>query len=100
MIDKMSSGDIKNIIPTDYKTAKGNAKSGGLSIVGYRPVKGTGHLATFSVRDNIKKGEIQNIGPKKYTGFKSLNSTISKKKTKVFYVYMPNVLKEVKVSAK
>ncbi len=82
MLDKMASGEVKSLVPASLETARANAKQGGLSIVGFRPVKGTGHVATFSTGTNIKKGEIQNIGPKKYSGFVSLNSAISKKKTK------------------
>jgi hypothetical protein len=59
-----------------------------LAIVWYpNPNKGgSGHLATFSVGTNVSKGKLANIGPKNYTGFKSLNESISKDKPKVFYI--------------
>jgi len=100
MLDKMESGKIKNIIPVDYSGAKINAKQGGLSIAGYRPIKGTGHILTFSVGANISKGEVQNIGPKKYSGFVSLNNSISKNKPKVYYIFAPNIMNETIIKPK
>ena len=78
MIDKISSGKVSNLIPASLEGAKSNAQAGGLSIIGYKSDKGSGHILTFSVGDNIKKGETQNIGPKPYSGFVSLNTAISK----------------------
>jgi hypothetical protein len=52
------------------------------------PQGGHGYVLTYSVGTNIKKGAVANIGPKKYSGFVSLNLAISKTKTKVFYTYI------------
>jgi RHS repeat-associated protein len=64
-----------------------HAANGGLAAVGYNPATGAGHLATYSVGENIEKGQVANIGPKAYTGFVNINSAISSKKTKTYYIY-------------
>ena len=69
----------------DYKAAKENAQNGGLSIAGVKESP-NGHLLTFSVGANIKKGEVANIGPKAYSGFKSLDQAINKDKPKLFFI--------------
>jgi len=97
MIDQMSSGKVKSIVPATLDEAKSNAQKGGLSIIGYKSEKGSGHILTFSVGDNIKKGATQNIGPKKYSGFVSLNSAISKTKTKSYFIYIPNTINNITV---
>jgi len=68
-----------------YAEAAQNAANGGLSVVG-KP-NGIGHLATFSVGSNIKKGEIANIGTATGTGFKGLNWVIRSTDTKTYYIY-------------
>ena len=90
------TGTANNMIPdlgknesfksVDQKTADDNAKNGGLSIVGYRNPKGHGHVLTYSVGDNINKGKVANIGTRKYTGFTSLNGSISKDKPKSYFI--------------
>jgi len=53
----------------DFEAAKENAANGGLSI--YSTVASRhGHVSTFSVGDNIRKGEVANIGSN--NGFQSL----------------------------
>jgi RHS repeat-associated protein len=86
MVGKLATNT--NFKAVDQKTAESTASNGGLAIVGYpNPNKGgSGHLATFSVGTNVSKGKLANIGPKNYTGFKSLNESISKDKPKVFYI--------------
>jgi hypothetical protein len=90
-----------NYTPVSEAEAAKNAQNGGLSIVTYEnpAPKGHGHVATFSVGDNTEKGEIANIGPKKFTGFKSLNQSISSDKPKKYYVLLPNLLPTVTVTA-
>jgi len=85
MLGKNGFADNPNFLPVDYKTAKANAEKGGLSIAGVTET-GHGHVVTFSVGENIKKGEVSNIGPTKYTGFKSLNSAISNDKPKSYFI--------------
>jgi RHS repeat-associated protein len=46
----------------DLKTAQETAKKGGLSLLGYDNPGGHGHIASFSVGDNLNKGEVANIG--------------------------------------
>lgn len=47
------------------------AKAGGLAILTLSNPEGSGHLATYSVGENIQKGTIANIGTAKATGFKN-----------------------------
>lgn len=70
-----------------YEEAGKNAKNGGLSVVGFNPSSGQGHVATFSVGSNISKGEIANIGKTKSTGFIGLNWAIRAADTKTYYIY-------------
>lgn len=100
ILDFLSSSKNKFFVPADKNSAKSKAKKGGLVLVGYRPTSGIGHIATYSVGENTQKGEIANIGPKKYSGFVSLNMAISKKKSKVYYIFTPNILDEVTVKSK
>jgi hypothetical protein len=86
-----------NYLKVDYQAAEQNAQNGGLSIVTYSNPQGSGHVATFSVGENINKGAIANIGPAKYTGFVSLNQAIAKDKTKNYYIFLPNVLPEITI---
>jgi RHS repeat-associated protein len=53
-----------------YEEAQEVAASGGLAILTLYKSPGSGHLATFSVGENIQKGPIANIGKVKATGFK------------------------------
>ena len=85
MMGTLNNGDNTNFIKVDQKTAETNAKNGGLSIVGVIE-PGHGHILTYSTGENISKGQVSNIGPKKYSGFTSLNGSISKKKEKTFYI--------------
>jgi hypothetical protein len=85
MLGKKGFADNPNFSPADYKTAKANAENGGLSIAGVTET-GHGHVVTFSVGENIKKGEVSNIGPAKYTGFKPLNGAINKNKPKTYFI--------------
>ncbi len=85
MMGTLNNGDNNNFIKVDQKTAETNAKNGGLSIVGVIE-PGHGHILTYSTGENISKGQVSNIGPKKYSGFTSLNGSISKKKEKTFYI--------------
>ena len=81
----------------DYQTASTNAQNGGLSFVGYDNPSGHGHIATFAVGDNVNpeyKETIANIGPKAYSGFVKLNSAISSKKEKTYFIYKPNTTTE------
>ena len=62
-----------------------------MTFVGWKnPSGGHGHVLTYSVGENISKGKVANIGPKKYTGFVSLNGAIGKTKKKVYYKYVPS----------
>jgi RHS repeat-associated protein len=85
MIKKFESGENKHIEKVDQKTAEANATNGGLSIAGTRE-EGHSHVLSYSVGENIGKGKVANIGPKQFTGFKSLNESISKLKTKEFFI--------------
>jgi hypothetical protein len=55
----------------DYSTAKAYAENGGLSIHSYYNKNGHGHVGTFSVGQNIAKGEVANIGA--HNGFMNLH---------------------------
>jgi RHS repeat-associated protein len=94
MIDKLMSGNNLNYFPGTQEDAQEWANAGGLSIVAYRnPIQGrSGHVATYSVGDNISKGQIANIGPAAYTGFLPLNMTISKQKEKQYFLFMPGIV--------
>jgi len=101
--NQMSKDIAKNPNYTEVNEdyASKNAQNGGLSIVTYtNPApKHSGHVATFSVGDNLDIGEIANIGPKILTGFKSLNQSINPNKPKKFYIFLPNLLPTVTVKA-
>ena len=59
----------------------------GLAIVAYKNSNGGhGHVATFSAGKN--EGEVANIGPKKYTGFKNVNQVINSNKSKTYYIFI------------
>ncbi len=85
MMGEKGFKDNPSFKSVDYKTAKENAQNGGLSIAGVKESP-NGHVLTFSVGKNIEKGEVANIGPKAYSGFKSLNQSINKDKPKLFYI--------------
>lgn len=91
MIISLNKEQNKSYQKVDQKKAEENAENGGLSVIGYfnSNPKEHGHVLTYSVGDNIEKGKVANIGPKKYTGFISLNGSISKNKTKSYYIYVP-----------
>ncbi|NLI36229.1 MAG: hypothetical protein GX416_06915, partial [Bacteroidales bacterium] len=77
-------------IKTTEKIAEQYAKKGGLAVISYINKKSLhGHVATYSVGKNIKKGEVTNIGGKDYTGYVSLNKVVSKNKEKYFFIYIP-----------
>jgi RHS repeat-associated protein len=101
MAKTLNSESNINYIKVDQATAEQNAKDGGLSLVTYtNPTGGHGHILTYSVGDNINKGQVANIGPSKYTGFISLKGAIGKNKPKDYFIYLPNLLKEVVVKPK
>lgn len=85
MIGTLKNGGNGNYSIADYKEALNNAQNGGISLAGVTEA-GHGHVVTFSVGDNIQKGEVSNIGPKKYTGFVPLNGAISKSKPKSYFI--------------
>jgi len=86
MINKLN-GTTSDYYKVNQTTAQQNAENGGVSVIAYKnPTGGHGHILTYSVGGNIKKGETANVGPKQYTGFKSLNAAISKTKPKTFYI--------------
>ena len=88
MVASLINGDNPFYEECTYAEAKKYAENGGLAIVGYKnPTGGSGHVATFSVGDNVTKGEIANIGTTQYTGFVSLNEAINKKKEKHYFRY-------------
>jgi RHS repeat-associated protein len=89
MITTLENGLNLNYKKVDQITAEKNAESGNLVIIGWKNPSGHGHVLTYSVGENISKGKVANIGPKKYTGFVSLNSAINKTKEKVYFVYIP-----------
>ncbi|MCE7864377.1 MAG: RHS repeat-associated core domain-containing protein, partial [Bacteroidetes bacterium CHB5] len=80
----------------DQGTAEKTAADGGLAVIAFRNYEkkadGTfrsGHLATFSVGDNIAKGKAANIGTTGYSGFQPEPSSFFKKKdfeTVRFYI--------------
>jgi RHS repeat-associated protein len=80
----------------DQATAESTAANGGLAVIAFRNFEKkangsfrSGHLATFSVGDNIAKGKAANIGTAAYTGFQPEASSFFKKKdfeTVKFYI--------------
>ena len=98
--NKMASTLAKGSNPmyqnVSYEEAKEYAENGGLALVAYSNPNGHGHIATFSVGDNIMGAKnIANIGPKKYTGFTTLNGAIGKNKEKKYYILIENVSQSV-----
>jgi len=86
MTDKLN-GTTPSYFKVDQNAAKQNAKNGGVSVIAYKnPTGGHGHILTYSVGTNIKKGETANVGLKSTTGFNSVNATISKTKPKSYYI--------------
>ncbi len=104
MVLAMMNGDSPCYEKCTYDEAKAYAENGGLAIVGYKnPDGGHGHVATFSVGDNIEKGEIANIGPTKYTGYRKLKDVIANEKEKHYFIFKPLqviTVKEIKVTPK
>jgi len=89
MAETLNSGENTNYVSASQQEAKQNAESGGLSIVTYENKSGGhGHILTYSVGENAEKGEVANIGPKQYTGFTSLNGSISKAKEKSYFIFI------------
>jgi RHS repeat-associated protein len=84
----------------DQATAEATAAGGGLAVIAFRNYEKkkdgsfrSGHLATFSVGDNIDKGKAANIGTAAYTGFQPEASSFFKKKdfeTVKFYILKAN----------
>jgi hypothetical protein len=97
MASKLSGDKNQNFLKVDLATAEKNAQDGNLSLVTYTNPKGSGHVASFSVGENKNKGVISNIGSSQYTGFVPLNSAISKKKEKEYFIFLPNILPNVNV---
>jgi RHS repeat-associated protein len=88
MVTTLDKGTNSSYKEVDRATAESSAKNGELVVIGWKnPQGGHGHVLTFSVGDNIAKGQVANIGPKKYSGFVSLNGAISKTKPKTYYLY-------------
>jgi hypothetical protein len=101
MLKQLNSGSNTNYLKVDKASAEQHAENGGLSIIGYtNPSGGHGHILTYSVGDNTEKGAVANVGPKKYTGFVSLNGAIGKTKPKDYFIYIPNTLSTVTVTEK
>ena len=104
MVSAMMNGDSPCYEKCTYDEAKAYAENGGLAIVGYKnPDGGHGHVATFSVGDNIEKGEIANIGPTKYTGYRKLKDVIANEKEKHYFIFKPLqviTVKGIKVTPK
>lgn len=91
MVSTLEKGTNSSYKKVDQTTAENNAKNGNLVVIGWKnPSGGHGHVLTYSVGENISKGKVANIGPKKYTGFVSLNGAIGKTKEKVYYIYVPS----------
>ena len=89
MMTTFEKGKNTNFKQVDEKTAETNASKGGLSIAGVKEGE-HGHVLTYSVGGNIQKGKVANIGPKKYTGFTSLNGAINKTKPREFFILKTN----------
>ena len=71
MADKLGTSTAYQQV--DETTAKNEAANGNLVVLSYKNLKGHGHVATFSVGENIEKGEIANIGAS--NGFKPLDNS-------------------------
>ena len=90
MVTKLNTETNPNYQKVDQAKAEAHAKNGGLAVIGWKnPKGGHGHILTYSVGSNTKKGAVANIGPQKYSGFVSLNGAIAKPKPKTFYIYTP-----------
>ena len=101
MASTLAKGDNPMYQSVSYERAKEYAENGGLALVAYSNPKGHGHIATFSVGDNIKGTQnIVNIGPKKYTGFTTINGAIGKNKEKKYYILIENVSQSVIITNK
>ena len=86
MCDAFAQND--RFLSVNEQDAKRNAQTGHLVILAYKNPNGHGHVATFCVGDNASNDQvIANIGPKKYSGFVSINQTISSKKERTYYVF-------------
>ncbi len=83
--DDLASGNY-NYTPVTKETAYAEASKGNLAVLSYKSPGAHGHLATLSVGENIKKGEVANIGPAAYTGFVKQNNAISPSKTVLYYI--------------
>jgi len=92
MADKLYNGESPGYSKVDRETAKSFAEGGGLAVVMYKSEKGHGHAMTFSIGDNIDKGEVANIGPKKYSGFVPENKAVAPNKTKTYFIYFPTYI--------
>ena len=63
-------------MPVTQAEAQTAASLGKLAIAAYQnPSGGSGHVVTFSIGDNIKKGTLANIGVKSSTGFVPVNGS-------------------------
>ncbi|MDR2206159.1 MAG: RHS repeat-associated core domain-containing protein [Flavobacteriaceae bacterium] len=71
--------------------ARAAAKNGSLALYGWENPGGHGHVGSFSVGDNIAKGETANVGAR--NGFKSISNVFSKKQLSQvkYYTLNPNV---------
>ncbi|HYC85221.1 MAG TPA: DUF6443 domain-containing protein, partial [Chryseosolibacter sp.] len=98
MADKLVTDERYEAV--DQSTAERIAQNGGLAVMAFRNYEArkdgsvrSGHLATFSVGENIEKGKAVNIGTAAYTGFQPEASSFFKKKdfeTVKFYVLRGN----------
>ena len=96
MFKQFQEGTNTNYTEVSKSEAIEFAEAGGLAFVLYNNPNGHGHIASFSVGNNINKGEVANIGPKKYTGFVKLNNAIGKRKDKKYYI-MPESLNDKQI---
>jgi len=87
MCEKMENS--ANFVPVSKSQAIKYGKNG-LAIVAYKNPNGHGHVATFSAGNN--EGEVANIGPKDYTGFRTVDQVISSKKTKTYYIFTTGIV--------
>jgi len=85
MMLTLKKGENQNFRQVDQKTAEDNAKNGGLSIVGVIEPD-HGHITTYSAGENVTKGQVANIGPKRFTGYEPLNQSINKEKQKYYFI--------------
>lgn len=83
----LASGNY-NFMPVSKERAYSEASNGNLAVLSYDGTSdgNKGHLATLSVGENIKKGEVANIGPSQYTGFVKQNEAISPSKAVIYYI--------------